>query len=170
MKKTLVTLVCLGFVLTIPGVASANTLVIPFFADGGSLIGTGEAKQGQAAFIGLKSLETETITVAIRYTDNNGIDCTPTANSFQLGPGSSKTFRPVRNDPNAENTDVPNAVQVPGSTMVLVDGADADTIIDGGGAGGAEITSTGMLAGNLNTIYMILGIQSTHAYNADMFD
>ena len=163
MKRIVGILVCL---LAITGVASANSVIIPFFVDGGNKFG--EAPQGSQSYIGVMNLEPTTYTCMVFYTDTNGQSCTPlplgVANTFEIGPYSAKTFRPTVNDGLAENSEIPDASQVlaaaygtaPGlgfpSSLKLTD-TSGDGVIDGGGGGGCIITSTGEIVGNVNSVF-----------------
>ncbi len=124
----------LGLVVLVAGIASASTIVVPFFNDGGSLAGT--TPTGMRTFIRVKNLHTDTITCAITYTDFNGVDATPSPNTFLIGPKAAIGFRPVADDPVAEGPGqyVPNAVKT-GTTFGVF------------GGGGCEISSTETILG-----------------------
>ena len=134
----------LGLVMMVADLALANTIVIPFFNDAGSLGGTAGARM--RTFIRVKNIDDATIECAVTYTDFNGIDCTPTPNTFNLGPKQTMGFRPGQDDPVAEDVGgetnpVPNAEEVPGSTF--------DKAGPGLGPcfGGMEISSPGRILG-----------------------
>jgi hypothetical protein len=139
LRKTLGMLMVLGLVVLVAGVAGANTIVVPFFNDGGSLAGTTAA--GMRTYIRVKNLDAATITCAISYTDFNGVDATPSPNTFILLPKASVGFRPVQADEVAEGPglSIPDAVPV----GTFAGGPD------GGGPayGGAEISSTNNILG-----------------------
>lgn len=124
----------LGLVVLVAGVAEANTIVVPFFNDGGSLANV--AGSGMRTYIRVKNIDPATITCAITYTDFAGLDATPGDNTFLLGPKGTIAFRPVANDPTAEgeNNPVPNAVTT-GTTFGTF------------GGGGCEISSTNNILG-----------------------
>jgi hypothetical protein len=134
LRKTLGMLMVLGLVVLVAGVAGANTIVVPFFNDGGSL--ASEAASGMRTYIRVKNLDAATITVAIAYTDFYGVDATPSPNTFLLGPKASIGFRPVANDATSEGdgTRVPDAVTTGTSFGVF-------------GGGGCEISSTNSILG-----------------------
>ena len=113
MKKVIGVLAVFAMVMTVASVASANSIVIPFFADGGTAE-TVSTQAGNAAFINLKNLGDTTITFFVDYRDADGVDGTPDANSDELGPYSAVTFRPVADDPNREGAGngVPDAKPV----------------------------------------------------------
>ena len=166
MKKALVLLVAIAVgAVTVP--ASASTLIAPFFSDAGTLTGPFNTSpdpapasasvcvdggydratwgyRGQSTFIALSNIGTATAVVAVTYTDANGIDATPTANTFELGVKMSIIGRPVRFDPLSETTDgadlsggvvgtprIPKAVQVENVNKFFVKNGG------GGGSGGA---------------------------------
>jgi len=139
LRKTLGMLMVLGLVVLVAGVAGANTIVIPFFNDGGSL--ASEAASGMRTYIRVKNLDAATITCALTYTDFYGVGSTPGIdgpgnNTFELGPKATIGFRPVADDPVSEGagTRVPNA---------LTEGTSFGEF----GGGGVEISSTGNILG-----------------------
>ncbi|MCK5558436.1 MAG: hypothetical protein KAJ01_08660 [Candidatus Hydrogenedentes bacterium] len=115
MKKVIGVLAVFAMVMTVASVASANSIVIPFFADGGTPA-TVSTQAGNAAFINLKNLGSDTITFYVDYRGTLGEDGTPDANSDELGPYATVSFRPVATDPNREGVgtgnDVPNAKKI----------------------------------------------------------
>jgi hypothetical protein len=117
----------------VAGAVSANTIVVPVFNDGG---GTGSTRTGMKTFIRVKNLDPATITVAVDYTDLNGIDGTPTPNTFELGPHSVIGWRPVADDIASEGA-IGNAVP---------DALQTGTFV-GAGVGGVDISSTGNILG-----------------------
>lgn len=134
----------LGLVMMVADLALANTIVIPFFNDAGSLGGTTPARM--RTFVRVKNLDDATIECAVTYTDMNGIDCTPTPNTFLLGPKQTMGFRPGQDDPVAEDiggvtNPVPNAAAIEGSTF---EGAETGA---GPCFGGMEIITTGRILG-----------------------
>jgi hypothetical protein len=144
-KKFLGIAVSLVLVLTTAGVAGANSLIVPFFTDGGAL-SSESPPQGIAAFVQLKNLEAETVIVLVEYVDSNGLDATPEEATFEIAAGTAIGFRPVRDDAGFEGAgaDVPNADQV--GTFTLNDGND-DGVVDSGGGGGVVISSEGRIVG-----------------------
>lgn len=123
----------LAMVATVAGVASANTIIIPFFNDGGSL--ALEDPVGMRTYIRVKNMDAETIVCAITYTDINGVDGTPGDNTFVLGALATVGFRPVANDTAAE-----------GAVGAAVPDATGGTF-DGPGVGGCSIGSPNNIAG-----------------------
>ena len=123
--------------LMVAGVASANTIIVPFFNDGGSLAGGDNT--GMRTYVRVKNLDAETIVCAITYVDVNGVDGTPGDNTFVLAPLSTVGFRPVADDSAAEGAAgaaVPNALQT--GTFVALPGP---------GVGGMSIASANNIAG-----------------------
>jgi len=143
-KKILGIAVSLALVLTAAGVAGANSIIVPFFSDGGAL-GAESPPQGLAGFIQLKNLEDEAIVVLVEYADMNGVD--GGAGTFELAAGTALGWRPVRNDPDFEG---PSADLIPDAngagTLATNDGND-DGIVDSGGNGGVVISSEGRIVG-----------------------
>ena len=131
--KKLSILMTVAMVMTVAGVASANTIVIPFFNDGGSL--ATEDASGMRTYIRVKNLDSATIVCAITYTDINGVDGTPGANTFVLAPLATVGFRPIAIDSAAE-----------GPVGVLVPDATGGTFATPG-IGGASIASANNIAG-----------------------
>ena len=132
--KKLSILMALAMVMTVAGVASANTIVIPFFNDGGSLASSG-TNTGMRTYIRVKNLDSATIVCAITYVDVNGFDGTPGDNTFVLGPLATVGFRPIAYDTAAEG---PVGAAVPdasGGTFTTVS------------IGGASIASANNIAG-----------------------
>ena len=123
----------LAVVMTFAGVASANTIIVPFFNDSGSL--TTEAPSGLRTYIRVKNLDNATTVCAITYVDLNGFDGTPSPNTFVLAPLATVGFRPVANDTSGE-----------GAVGAAVPNASGGTFSDPG-AGGASIASAGNIAG-----------------------
>lgn len=133
--KKLSILVALAMVMTIAGVASANTIIVPFFNDGGNIAG-GSTNTGMRTYIRVKNLDSATIVCAITYVDAGGVDGTPVDNTFVLGPLATVGFRPVADDSVAEDAAgraVPNALST-GTFAVY-------------GGGGASIASANNIAG-----------------------
>jgi len=169
LKKALVLLVAIAIgAVTVP--ASASTLIAPFFSDAGTLMGPEFTPQapvpasasvcfdaqydrdtwgyrGQATFIALSNIGTATAVVAVTYTDQLGVDATPTPNTFEIGVKQSVVGRPVRRDPFAETTPgaelpdnygtplFPKAVQIQGVNKFFVNNG-------GGGANGGAVFET----------------------------
>ena len=134
--KKLSILMTLAMVMTVAGVASANTIVIPFFNDGGSL--ATETAAGMRTFIRVKNLDSATIVCAITYVDVDGLDGTPVDNTFVLAPLATVGFRPIAVDSAAE-----------GAAGVLVPDASGGTFSAWGG-GGASIASANNIAGMMS--------------------
>jgi|GEM_PF-4549916 len=132
----------LGLVVLVAGVAGANTIVVPFFNDGGSLAGT--TASGMRTFIRVKNLDAVTITCAITYTDFDGVDATPSPNTFLIGPKAAVGFRPVQADSVAEGP----GLGIPDATPVGTFAGGPD----GGGPayGGAEISSVNSILGMIS--------------------
>lgn len=143
MKKVLGIAVSLVLVLATAGVAGANSIIVPFFSDGGAL-STDTPQQGLAGFIQLKNLEAEAIVVLVEYVDANGVD--GGGATFELAAGTARGWRPVTDDPGLEGAgaDIPNANLV--GTFVLNDG-NSDGVTDSGGNGGVVISSEGRIVG-----------------------
>ena len=119
--------------MMVAGVASANTIVVPFFNDGGSL--ASETAAGMRTYIRVKALDAETTVCTITYVDINGVDGTPGDNTFVLAPLATVGFRPVADDSVSEGAvgqAVPNAT---GGTF------------SGPGVGGCTIASDKNIAG-----------------------
>jgi len=93
-------------VLLVPMGASAYEIVVPFFNDGGRVWGdtADTGASGNCTWIYLVNMTRDTLTLGVRYTDINGIPCTPDGNSFEINPLSSWAFRPVAEDTGAERT------------------------------------------------------------------
>ena len=130
MKKTLSIIAVL---VVVAGVASANTIVVPFFNDSAVV---GEST-GFRSFIGVKNLDNDTITLVITYTDETGLDGTPTNNTFLLGANAAIGWRPTKADSAVEG---PNGILVPD--------ADANGTL-ASGRGGAVISSSGAIVGRV---------------------
>jgi len=99
MKRVMVLAVMVA--LLVPA-ASAYEIVIPYFSDGGRLGKEPATVQGMETFVQLVNMTKDTLTLGIRYTDINGISCTPGGNSFEIAPLASWAFRPVAEDTGAE--------------------------------------------------------------------
>jgi hypothetical protein len=140
-KKVLGIAVSLVLVLTAAGVAGANSVIVPFFSDGGAL-SSQSPQEGLAGFVQLKNLESEPIIVLVEYVDMNGVD--GGAATFELAAGTSTGWRPVQDDAGLEGpgADIPNANQV--GTFVLNDG-NSNGVMDSGGNGGVVISSEGRI-------------------------
>jgi hypothetical protein len=120
--------------LMVAGVASANTIIIPVFNDGGSL--EGEAGSGLRTYIRVKNMDDATIVCAVEYIDLAGQDGTPVDNTFVLAPLSVVGFRPVASDSGGEG---PSGMAVPN--------AEAVGTLGNPGAGGATISSANQIVG-----------------------
>ena len=117
MKKFLV-LVAVAM-LFVPATASAFEVVIPYFLDGGRLVGSNpepDTVKGGAAFITMVNLTSDTLTLGVVYTDPNGVDATPADNTFELAPFAANGYRPVVTDTGNEDVTIPNALQAVGGT------------------------------------------------------
>jgi len=119
--------------MMVAGVASANTIVVPFFNDGGSLASSG-TNSGMRTYIRVKNLDAETITCAITYVDVDGVSG-GAGLTFQLGPLATVGFRPIANDTAAE-----------GAAGAAIPDASGGTFTNGG-IGGCSIASANNIAG-----------------------
>jgi hypothetical protein len=131
--KKLSILMTLAMVMTVAGVASANTIIVPFFNDGGSL--STASGTGLRTYIRVKNLDSATIVCAVTYTDINGVDGTPGDNTFVLGPLATVGFRPVAADTAGE-----------GPKGSLVPNATGGTFTSNS-TGGVAISSTNVIVG-----------------------
>ena len=130
--KKLSVLMALALVMTVAGVAYANTIIIPFFNDSGNNAG-GESNTGMRTYIRVKSLDLDTIVCSIIYTDINGLSTSPA--TFVLGPLATVGFRPIADDSDAE-----------GAKGAAVPNASGGTF-DDPGIGGAVIMSAAEIRG-----------------------
>lgn len=133
MKK----LVFLGaMVMIVGGVALASSVTVPFFNDEGDL-GWPPANGKSASFISLTNNTDGDLTLWVTYTNDAGVDMTPTNNSFLLKKKSAIGFRPVADDPNegpttgqlVPNADIAKAGNAKwGSAIISWDGTDTTAV------------------------------------------
>ena len=116
MKKLAVAIIA----VTVTSVAFAATIAVPFFADNYSATENVSAR----GFIGIKSNSTEDLMINVFYYDNDGVNSTPTLNSFELKAGTSKSWRPSVGV-NA-GTDLDPSDTTLGSSVIAWDGAPTD--------------------------------------------
>ena len=97
MKKLLVLAIVAAFLA--PATASAFEVVVPYFVDDGILEypgGTTVLTQGWQTFVKLVNLTEDDLVCGVRYTDYNGLACTPAGNTFDLAALSGWPFRPCQ--------------------------------------------------------------------------
>ena len=131
MKKLIVLAVLAAFVVP---AANAYEIVIPYMVDSAGLIGGGTLPaSGYLTFVQLSNLTEDTLSLGVRYTDTNGVACTPADNTFEINPLTSWGFRPVAEDAGGEYT---YAEGGPASPLTSV-GGEATSYA--GGKGGVAI-------------------------------
>ncbi|MDX9972509.1 MAG: hypothetical protein RBU21_05890 [FCB group bacterium] len=92
MKK----LVFLGaMVLIVGGVALASSITVPFFNDMGATSFPPPTSGDAASFIAIKNNTNQPIVCWVEYSNDSGVDMTPTNNTFLLPAMSGLGFRPA---------------------------------------------------------------------------
>lgn len=136
-----------GHYVMVSELGESNSIVVPFFSDGGPSPGDDAPQEGLASLIQVRNVEEEAIWVLITYNDSNGVDCTPEQCTFELFAGAAVGWRPVVEDEDFEGpvgAGVPKARE--NGTMAINDG-NGNGVIDSGGNGGVVITSEGQIVG-----------------------
>ncbi len=134
-------------------------LSVPYFQDNAPAEGLTPGSSGSQAFIGVKNLVDAPNTLTIYYTNLNGEDRTPDANTYVLNAYEGLSWRPCRNDAAIEGV----AAAIPDMTT--------------GFMGNAMICSTGPIAGRLLAIasngsqsaYTLPGMQGSEQLIAPFF-
>ena len=116
MKKLFVLAVMAAFLAPTAG---AFEVIVPYFVDDALLEypgGTTVLTQGWQTYVKLVNLTEDTLFCGVRYTDYNGLNCTPAGNTFELAALSGWPFRPCQDIRQEEGNKVApgTAGEVPG--------------------------------------------------------
>ena len=131
----------------------------PFFQDNAPAEGRVPGSRGNQSFIGVKNLSGEPNTLTIHYTNQNGEDRTPEANTYVLNAYEGLSWRPCRQDANIEGV----AAAIPDMTEEFI--------------GSALVWSTGPVAGRMlfvsangsQSAYTLPGIEGSEQVVAPFF-
>ncbi|HRI86906.1 MAG TPA: hypothetical protein PLJ47_14845 [Candidatus Hydrogenedentes bacterium] len=107
--------------------ASAGTLGVASFSDGGGATGTNLFPTSLAAtFLALKNNQSTTSTYTVLYFGLDGTNRTPAANTFTVAGNAARGWRPVATDPNeGVGSTVPNATGTAGAGTASILYTDA---------------------------------------------
>jgi hypothetical protein len=103
-------------------------LSVPFYLDNApDMEENGVPAEGWASFVGVKNVSASPVTLRITYTDTQGNDHTPVANTYVLAANSMVSWRPFADDAAEGNKTgrlVPNSVNGPawGTVRIEADG------------------------------------------------